>query len=50
MKGGLVTTIFAVKALAASGHLADLPIVLFFNSDEEVGSPTSIPVLQKLAD
>ncbi len=49
MKGGLVVTIFAVKALAASGHLADLPIVLFFNSDEEMGSPTSIPVLQELA-
>ncbi|MCF6187751.1 MAG: M20 family metallopeptidase [Desulfobulbaceae bacterium] len=49
MKGGLVTTIFAVKALAASGHLADLPIVLLFNSDEEIGSPTSIPILQELA-
>ncbi len=49
MKGGLVTTIFAAKALAASGHLADLPIVLFFNSDEEMGSPSSIPVLRELA-
>ncbi len=49
MKGGLVVTIFALKALAASGVLADLPIMVLFNSDEEIGSPTSTPLLQELA-
>jgi glutamate carboxypeptidase len=49
MKGGLVVTIFAIKALAAQGLLTDLPIVLLFNSDEEIGSPTSAPLIRELA-
>ncbi|HHB77258.1 MAG TPA: M20 family peptidase [Desulfobulbus sp.] len=49
MKGGLVVTIFAIRALAAQGVLAELPIMALFNSDEEIGSPTSSPLLQELA-
>ena len=49
MKGGLVVTIGACQALARAGLLARLPLVLLFNSDEEVGSPSSIPILQRLA-
>ncbi len=49
MKGGLVVTIYAVRALAHAGLLEDLPLILLFNSDEETGSPTSIPLLKELA-
>ena len=49
MKGGLVVTIFAIKALDALGLLNDLPLVLVFTSDEEIGSPTSTPLLRELA-
>lgn len=49
MKGGLVVTMFAVRALAAQGVLETLPLVLFFNSDEETGSATSAPLLKQLA-
>lgn len=49
MKGGLVVTIFAIKALAAQGLLTELPIVLLFNSDEEIGSPSSTPLIRELA-
>ncbi len=49
MKGGLVVIIFALKALHAQGLLADLPIMVLFNSDEEIGSPSSTPLLQELA-
>ncbi len=49
MKGGLVVTIFALRALAAQGVLAELPIMALFNSDEEIGSPTSSPLLRELA-
>jgi len=49
MKGGLVVTIYAIKALHAAGVLADLPLILLFNSDEEIGSPSSTPLIQELA-
>ena len=41
MKGGLVAGIFALKALAAAGLLEQTPITFVFNSDEEIGSPSS---------
>ncbi len=41
MKGGLVTAIFAIKALNSCSLLEHIPITLLCNSDEEVGSPTS---------
>ncbi len=49
MKGGLVVTIFAIKALDALGLLNDLPLVLVFTSDEEIGSPGSTSLLRRLA-
>ncbi|BCO09061.1 peptidase M20 [Desulfolithobacter dissulfuricans] len=49
MKGGLVTTIGAVQALARAGVLEQLPLVLLFNSDEEMGSPSSLELIQELA-
>lgn len=50
MKGGLVVGIFALKALAHAGLPADLPIVFVFNSDEEIGSPTSRDLILDLAN
>ncbi|MCG8564926.1 MAG: M20 family metallopeptidase [Desulfobacterales bacterium] len=41
MKGGLVVGMFALKALKALDLMPELPITFFFNSDEEIGSPTS---------
>lgn len=45
MKGGLVAGIFAMKALASAGCLAELPVTFVFNADEEIGSPGSRPVI-----
>jgi glutamate carboxypeptidase len=41
MKGGLVAGIFALKALDSLGLLKKIPITFIFNSDEEIGSPSS---------
>ncbi len=41
MKGGLVSAIFALKALGVCNLLDEIPITLICNSDEEIGSPTS---------
>lgn len=38
MKGGLVTGIYALKALNHVGLLGDMPVAFLFNSDEETGS------------
>ncbi|BCS89744.1 M20 family metallopeptidase [Pseudodesulfovibrio sediminis] len=40
MKSGIVTAIFAARALQAAG-LDDIPLGFVFNSDEETGSPNS---------
>ena len=45
MKGGLVVGLFALKALAASGELDRIPLKFIFNSDEEIGSPASGPII-----
>jgi glutamate carboxypeptidase len=50
MKSGLLTGLYAIKALAAGG--AGLPferLVFVANPDEEIGSPTSTPHIQALA-
>lgn len=48
MKGGLVTIAWALKALAASGGLGELPpLRLVVVADEEVGSPEGAGVIQK---
>jgi glutamate carboxypeptidase len=41
MKGGLVTGIFALKALDRARLLEEIPIRFLFNTDEEVGSQES---------
>ncbi|BBD08137.1 M20 family metallopeptidase [Desulfovibrio ferrophilus] len=38
MKGGLVVGIYALKALAETGLLEQMPVAFIFNSDEETGS------------
>lgn len=49
MKGGLVVGIFALKALNGLGLLRDLPVTLFFNSEEETGSPYSRRFIEEQA-
>jgi glutamate carboxypeptidase len=47
MKGGLVCAVFAMRALNELGLWPGHEIRLFFNSDEEVRSPTSSPVFAR---
>lgn len=49
MKGGLVQMIFALAALRAANVRLDVAPVVFINSDEENGSPTSRHPLRRLA-
>jgi glutamate carboxypeptidase len=50
MKGGLVAGIFALKALDNEKLLTKIPVTFFFNSDEEIGSPSSKDQIQKEAE
>lgn len=50
MKGGLVTAIFAIKALANMKLLDDIALTFICNSDEEIGSPTSKQLIRKEAE
>jgi glutamate carboxypeptidase len=47
MKGGLVTAIEALRALAAAGALDRAKVRFAIVSDEEVGSPESQPILRR---
>ena len=49
MKGGLVTGIYALKALASVDILGNTPLTFVFNSDEEIGSPTSKEIIEREA-
>lgn len=49
MKGGLVAGIFALKSLSQLGLLSDLPVSVFFNSEEETGSLYSRKMIEKQA-
>jgi glutamate carboxypeptidase len=49
MKGGLTVGIFALGALHELGLLKTLPVAFLFNSDEEVGSPTSGALIRQEA-
>jgi glutamate carboxypeptidase len=49
MKAGLVQALFAVDALRATGHRPQKPVVLFLNSDEEIGSQTSRRAIEREA-
>lgn len=46
MKGGLIQGIFALKAIKEAGIHLDKKIVFFFDSDEEIGNPTSKPYIE----
>jgi glutamate carboxypeptidase len=50
MKGGLLVAGFALRALSRVGALAALPIRFVVVSDEEVGSPESRLLLQRIGD
>lgn len=47
MKGGLVVAVYALKALEHLGLLADMPVTVLCNSDEEIGSPVSRPWIEE---
>jgi glutamate carboxypeptidase len=49
MKGGLVQMIFALRALQALGLRPPAESVVLINSDEEIGSPDSTPLIRRLA-
>jgi len=49
MKGGLVVGIFALKALCHANLMHKNPITFIFNSDEEIGSPSSRALIQREA-
>ncbi|MBU0969658.1 MAG: M20 family metallopeptidase [Proteobacteria bacterium] len=49
MKGGLVVGIFALKALKHTRLMPETPITFIFNSDEEIGSPSSRDLIQREA-
>jgi len=50
MKGGIVVGIFALKALTYAGVLKNIPVTFIFNSDEEIGSPSSRELIAREAD
>jgi len=49
MKGGIVVLYFALQALRTRGLHPRRPLRILFTSDEEVGSPTSRPVIESNA-
>ncbi len=50
MKGGLVVGIFALKALCQADLIHKNQITFIFNSDEEIGSPSSRALIRKEAE
>ncbi len=49
MKGGIVVMLNALRALDAGGYLDQSNITVLFNSDEEIGSLGSRPLVEELA-
>jgi glutamate carboxypeptidase len=49
MKGGIVVGLTALAALAEARQLPLRPVTALFTSDEEIGSPTSRPLIEALA-
>ena len=49
MKGGIVIGLTALAALAEAHQLPVRPVTALFTSDEEIGSPTSRPLIEALA-
>jgi glutamate carboxypeptidase len=50
MKGGLLNGLYALDALRAGGFTNFAEIAFVFNSDEEIGSPSSTPFIRRLAE
>jgi len=46
MKGGIVEALFAVKALSELQLTCPSKVVILHNSDEEIGSPSSRPIIE----
>lgn len=49
MKGGLLVGLYALRALQTTGFRDFAEIVFLFNSDEEIGSPSSRPLYEPIA-
>lgn len=49
MKSGLVQGLYAIQALRELGRELKRPLMLFVNSDEEIGSPSSRTLIEGLA-
>ena len=49
MLGGLVVFVYALKCIKYLGKLDQIPLTVFFNSDEERGAPASRAMLEELA-
>ncbi|MCH7984569.1 MAG: M20 family metallopeptidase [Chloroflexi bacterium] len=49
MKAGIATTIVGLRLLQSNGLWPDRQIKVLFNTDEEVGSPSSRPLVESLA-
>ncbi|HEY7023452.1 MAG TPA: M20 family metallopeptidase [Candidatus Limnocylindrales bacterium] len=50
MKAGLLTGLYAVRALQAMGPLPFARVTYLANPDEEIGSPASTPVIREMAE
>lgn len=50
MKGGLVSMLWALKAVATFGDLQSTPVSVFILSDEEIGSTSSLASIQAIAE
>ncbi|HEY8283946.1 MAG TPA: M20 family metallopeptidase [Chloroflexota bacterium] len=50
MKGGLLTGLYALDALRAAGFANFAEIAFVFNSDEEIGSPSSTALIRRNAE
>jgi len=46
-KGGVVTAIFALKIMQEAGYLPNKEMVMIFNCDEEIGSPTGRAIFRE---
>ena len=46
MKGGIVLTLQAIAALRRAGLTPPLPVTVLLNSDEEMGSPSTRPLVE----
>lgn len=46
MKGGIVIALWALRALRELGLFPERPVTMLLNSDEEIGSETSRPIIE----